>query len=64
MRFLLIFQKPGRRILKDGYVEAVGDKMWFSDIFWELIGGRRVKEMSSAGWQIEEIEKKFCFAGQ
>lgn len=60
--FVDISKNPGRRVLKDGYVEAVGDKMWFSDIFWELIGGRRFEEMSSAGWQVEEIEKKFCFA--
>lgn len=27
---------PGRRIMRVGYVEAVGHKMWFGSLFWSL----------------------------
>ena len=28
---------PGRRIIRVGYVEAVGHKMWFGSLFWSLV---------------------------
>lgn len=29
---------PGRRILRDGYIEAVGNIMWLSEKFWKVTG--------------------------
>lgn len=29
---------PGRRVLRDGYVEAVGSVMWLGEPFWQVTG--------------------------
>ena len=36
-----ISKNPGRRILRKGYVEAVGSPMWFGPGFWRLAGENR-----------------------
>jgi hypothetical protein len=40
---------PGRRILKNGYIEAVGSVVWLGDRFWQLIGADDFTWMS-ASW--------------
>lgn len=36
-----ISQNPGRRLLRNGYVEAIGPIMWFGPAFWVRTGARR-----------------------
>ncbi|MHA6896974.1 hypothetical protein ACQUJT_23280 [Ralstonia pseudosolanacearum] len=31
-------KNPGRRVLRSGYVEAVGSRMWLGDLFWKNVG--------------------------
>ena len=46
---------PGRRIIKKGYIEAVGLRMWFGQVFWNLIGKKNPKQLEAAGWTITEL---------
>lgn len=39
---------PGRRIIKVGYVEAVGHAMWFGQPFWNLVGNHRRQDLLTA----------------
>jgi hypothetical protein len=34
-------QNPGRRILRIGFIEAVGSLMWFGERFWEMTGAEK-----------------------
>ncbi|CZT28696.1 hypothetical protein [Pseudomonas cerasi] len=29
---------PGRNVLRQGYIEAIGSTMWLGDLFWERVG--------------------------
>ncbi len=40
---------PGRRILRDGYVEAIGSLMWLGKQFWQLTGTKQ-ETVSNVGW--------------
>jgi len=40
---------PGRRVLRQGFVEAVGSPMWFGAPFWPLVG-RRPEEVCGLPW--------------
>ncbi|MBA4205700.1 MAG: hypothetical protein C0457_11955 [Polymorphum sp.] len=31
-------QNPGRFVHREGYIEAIGSPMWFSDKFWAMLG--------------------------
>ncbi|SHJ96806.1 hypothetical protein SAMN02745181_2901 [Rubritalea squalenifaciens DSM 18772] len=44
-----ISENPGRRVLKNGYIEAIGSPMWFTDEFWRLTGSQMSKVCSVAG---------------
>jgi hypothetical protein len=46
---------PGRRIIRTGYVEAVGLRMWLSPVFWNLIGKKNPERLAAAGWTIAEL---------
>jgi hypothetical protein len=41
---------PGRRILRTGYVEAVGATMWLGEPFWALVGEQRRDDILAAEW--------------
>jgi hypothetical protein len=41
---------PGRWVLRAGYVEAVGAIMWFSELFWDRVGGDRKSRIESIEW--------------
>lgn len=41
-------RNPGRRIIKVGYVEAVGHAMWFGRPFWNLVGNHRRQDLLTA----------------
>ena len=47
-----ISKNPGRRVIKDGYVEAVGDVMWIGAIFQAGIGGINIERLCVAGWNV------------
>ena len=34
-------ENPGRRVLHEGFIEAIGSPMWLSDRFWELTGASK-----------------------
>jgi hypothetical protein len=40
-------QNPGRRILRIGFIEAVGSLMWLSERFWELTGAEKERVISA-----------------
>ena len=40
---------PGRRVFRQGYVEAVGAVMWLGDQFWGLTGARK-QDVLAAKW--------------
>jgi hypothetical protein len=44
-----VSQNPGRRVLRIGYVEAVGSPMWFGPGFWRLTGADK-QRVRSAEW--------------
>lgn len=45
---------PGRRIIREGYVEAIGQKMWLSPIFWKRVGGINKQKLLDAGWTMKQ----------
>jgi len=46
-------RNPGRRVLRNGYVEGVGYKMWLSRLFWTYVGRERDDEvLATAGWRL------------
>ncbi|MDN2672280.1 hypothetical protein OX459_12830 [Janthinobacterium sp. SUN026] len=50
-----ISSNPGRRILRDGYVEAIGRKMWLSDLFWKPVGfERKIKIFKNDNFIVRE----------
>lgn len=52
-------RNPGRRIIRDGYVEAVGARMWLGPSFWERIGGRVPEErLTAAGWTLTDLQEE------
>lgn len=50
-----ISSNPGRRVIRDGYVESVGMCMWLSQSFWERVGERRLEKLASAGWTVSAL---------
>jgi hypothetical protein len=54
-RILDISKNPGRRVFRQGYVEAVGAVMWLGEQFWPLTGASR-QEVLAADWlQCEQL---------
>ena len=43
-------QNPGRRVIRMGYIEAVGAVMWFSPLFWDRVGQARKDRIVSSDW--------------
>jgi hypothetical protein len=46
---------PGRRILRRGYIEAVGAIMWLGDSFWELTGKERSNIRSLPWLEVRDL---------
>lgn len=47
---------PGRRVLRDGYVEGIGHTMWLTPLFWQRTGRERNEAaLSEAGWRVTTI---------
>jgi hypothetical protein len=34
-------KNPGRRVLREGFIEAIGSPMWLGDLFWGLTGASK-----------------------
>lgn len=47
-------QNPGRRVMRVGYVEAVGYVMWFGEPFWKITGTSKQKVISQGWLKCEE----------
>jgi len=48
---------PGRNVLRQGYIEAIGSTMWLGNLFWERVGVDRFASISlleSQGFKIYE----------
>jgi hypothetical protein len=52
-----ISQNPGRRIIRDGFIEAVGSTMWLSEEFWKKTGVGNGKVMEIFSDKYEYIGK-------
>ena len=53
---------PGRNVLKQGYIEAIGSTMWLGNLFWERAGVDRFASISlleSEGFKVCECGKFF-----
>ncbi len=51
-------RNPGRRILRDGYVEAVGHRMWLgSEFFRRVPGTRRDAIISASALKVTELRE-------
>jgi hypothetical protein len=48
---------PGRRIIRMGYVEAVGSPIWLGRQFWERTGKDKNKVMETFAKESQLIEK-------
>lgn len=48
-------QNPGRRVLRDGYVEAIGAVMWLGNQFWQLTGTMQVLVLNATWLDCEQI---------
>lgn len=51
-----ISNNPGKRVVKKGYIEAVGEKMWLTLEFVAQIGGIDIDRLRSAGWTVAKEE--------
>lgn len=49
-----ISQNPGRRVMRVGYVEAVGYVMWFGEPFWRITGTSKQKVISQDWLKCED----------
>lgn len=52
-KWIDISNNPGRRLIKNGYVEAIGEKMWLSLDFEKKIGGIDAARLRAAGWSVD-----------
>jgi len=43
-------RNPGRWVLRSGYVEAVGARMWLSELFWDRVGRDRKSRIILTKW--------------
>lgn len=48
-------QNPGRRILRDGFVEAVGSVMWLGEQFWPLTGASKQTVLAAEWLECEQL---------
>ena len=50
-------KNPGRRIIKEseGYIEAIGAKIWLGDEFWERVGTKKETIMETFSKELEVI---------
>ena len=63
---------PGRRVLREGYIEAVGSVMWLGKLFWSLTNAKkndltkilwlRISDLPSGVLQIEASDEPFVTA--
>ena len=45
-----VSRNPGRRVLRSGYVEAVGATMWLGRVFWHHVGDERRRALDHIPW--------------
>lgn len=48
---------PGRNVLRQGYIEAIGSTMWLGNLFWERVGMDRFSSISlleSQGFKVSD----------
>ncbi|QLG96340.1 hypothetical protein HZF02_04205 [Pseudomonas yamanorum] len=53
---------PGRNVLRQGYIEAIGSTMWLGNLFWERAGVDRFSSISlleNQGFKVYECGKFF-----
>lgn len=53
---------PGRNVLRQGYIEAIGSTMWLGNLFWERVGVDRFASISlleSQGFKVYDCGEFF-----
>lgn len=50
-----ISKNPGRRVVRNGFVEAVGAETWFGQDFWERSGANKIEVLAIDWAEVEEI---------
>jgi hypothetical protein len=48
-------QKPGRRQIRQGFIEFVGSIMWLGESFWRATGVRKGPLLSQHWLQVDEL---------
>jgi hypothetical protein len=51
-----ISPNPGRRVLRKGYVEAVGGTMWLTDRFWAVTSTSKAKVLEADWLLVREVD--------
>jgi hypothetical protein len=46
---------PGRRVLRDGYIESVGIRMWLGRSYWKHVAGCEIERLVAAGWTVTKL---------
>jgi len=56
-------RNPGRRILRDGYLEAVSSPLWIGNQFWSLVDSHRDDVVKADVWtNVDDLENDVvCF---
>lgn len=55
-------ENPGRNVLRQGYIEAIGSTMWLGNLFWERVGVDRFSRISllkNEGFKVYEYDGFF-----
>lgn len=50
---------PGRRVLRDGYVEAIAHRMWLGGEFWRRVPGSDRTKVAGADWLVQRSRGEF-----
>jgi len=51
---------PGRSVLRQGYIEAIGRPIWLGDLFWKKVGrdkGASIELLEGRGFEVLECER-------
>ena len=51
-----ISKNPGKRVIKNGYVEAIGTRMWLAPSFWARVGCFDPQRLIDAGWRVVHLK--------
>lgn len=58
-------KNPGRRLLREGYIEAIGSVMWLGKLFWEITGKKK-ESILKENWLecVQVLPEVICLKAQ